>query len=177
MVAEVGVGREPDVVETHLGPHSFAPGFVMTATLDIGRYSVACGSVGITQACLDACAAYARQRRVGGSLLADYQLTRQKLADMVTAVEAGRALCETAGRLKNEGRRETIMATWVAKYFASRAAAKAAADAVQLHGANGCTDEYPVARLYRDAKIMEIIEGSNELQQMTISEAAFREAR
>lgn len=158
-----------------LGPRGFAPGFVMTATLDIGRYSVAWGSVGIIQACLDASAAYARERRIGGTPLAGFQLTQAKLADMVTAAAAGRALCERAGRLKDDGDPATVMATWVAKYFASRAAARAAADAVQLHGANGCTGDYPVARLYRDAKIMEIIEGSNELQQITIASAADQE--
>jgi len=158
-----------------VGPGGFAPGFVLTAGLDIGRYSVACGSVGIIQGCLEATARYARVRHVGGTAIGDFQLTQAKLADMVTSAAAGRALCERAGRLKEAGDEETVMATWVAKYFASRAAVKAAADAVQVHGANGCTDAYPVARYYRDAKIMEIIEGSSELQQIMISDAAYRE--
>lgn len=157
-----------------VGPGGFAPGFVLTTALDIGRYSVACGSVGIIQGCLEATADYARVRRVGGTPLGDFQLTQAKLADMVTAAAAGRALCERAGRLKEAGDEETVIATWVAKYFASRAAVKAAADAVQVHGANGCTDAYPVSRYYRDAKIMEIIEGSSELQQITIAGAASR---
>jgi alkylation response protein AidB-like acyl-CoA dehydrogenase len=157
-----------------VGPGGFAPGFVLTAGLDIGRYSVACGSVGIIQGCLEATARYARVRHVGGTPIGDFQLTKAKLANMVTAAAAGRALCERAGRLKEAGDEETVMATWIAKYFASRAAVKAAADAVQVHGANGCTDAYPVARYYRDAKIMEIIEGSSELQQITIADAAYR---
>jgi alkylation response protein AidB-like acyl-CoA dehydrogenase len=163
--------------EARVGPGHFAPGFVITATLDIGRYSVACGSVGIVQACLDASSAYSGERRIGDLRLYDLQLTKAKLADMVTAAAAGRLLCERAGRLKDAGDPATVMATWVAKYFASRAAARAASDAVQLHGANGCTSEYPVARYYRDAKIMEIIEGSSELQQLTIAGAADRDAR
>jgi alkylation response protein AidB-like acyl-CoA dehydrogenase len=158
-----------------VGPGGFAPGFVLTSGLDIGRYSVACGSVGIIQGCLEATAKYARARHIGGTPLGDFQLTQAKLADMVTAATAGRALCERAGRLKEAGDEETVVATWVAKYFASRAAVRAAADAVQVHGANGCTDSYPVARYYRDAKIMEIIEGSSELQQITIADAAYRE--
>ena len=158
-----------------VGPGGFAPGFVLTAGLDIGRYSVACGSVGIIQGCLEATAGYARARHVGGTAIGDFQLIQAKLADMVTAAAAGRALCERAGRLKEAGDEETVVATCVAKYFASRAAVKAAADAVQVHGANGCTDAYPVARYYRDAKIMEIIEGSSELQQIMISDAAYRE--
>lgn len=158
-----------------VGPGGFAPGFVLTAGLDIGRYSVAWGSVGIIQGCLEATADYARVRHIGETRLADFQLTKAKLADMVTAAAAGRALCERAGLLKEAGDEETVMATWIAKYFASRAAVKAAADAVQVHGANGCTDAYPVARYYRDAKVMEIIEASSELQQITIADAAWRE--
>jgi alkylation response protein AidB-like acyl-CoA dehydrogenase len=172
MLAEIAFHDVALPAAAHLGPCGFAPGFVMTAALDIGRYSVACGCVGIIQACLDASVCYARERRIGEAILADLQLTKEKIADMLTAVTAGRELCARAGRLKDAGDQATVMATWVAKYFASRAAAKAAADAVQLHGANGCTDDYPVARLYRDAKIMEIIEGSSELQQITIAGAA-----
>ena len=66
------------------------------------------------------------------------------------------------------------MATWVAKYFASTAAAKHASEAVQVHGANGCSGDYPVARFYRDSKVMEIIEGSTEIQRMTIAAEAYR---
>jgi alkylation response protein AidB-like acyl-CoA dehydrogenase len=160
-----------------LGPGSFAPGFMLTTALDIGRYSVACGSVGIVQACLDAAADYVRQRRIGDTPLSDFQLTQAKIAEMATAAAAGRALCERAGQLKEAGDEATVAATWIAKYFTARAAVKAASDAVQLHGANGCTGNYPVARYYRDAKIMEIIEGSSEVQQITIAEAAMRERR
>ena len=67
------------------------------------------------------------------------------------------------------------MATWVAKYFAATAAARHAAEAVQIHGANGCGPDHPVARFYRDAKVMEIIEGSTEIQRMTIAAEAYRE--
>lgn len=175
MLAEVVLDSIHVPAEAELGPSSFAPAFLLTTGLDIGRYSLACGSVGIVQACLDACVAYARERRVGDVLLSEMQLTQAKVADMVTSVLAGRELCRRAGRLKDDGDEATIMATWVAKYFASRAAAKAATDAVQLHGANGCTREYPVARYYRDAKIMEIIEGTSEVQQITVGRAALQQ--
>jgi alkylation response protein AidB-like acyl-CoA dehydrogenase len=158
--------------EAQLGPNAFAPGLVMTTALDIGRYSVAWGCVGIVQACLDASLSYSGTRRIGDQRLSELQLTQEKLADMITAVTASRALCERAGRLKDAGDEATLMATWIAKYFASRAAARSATDAVQLHGANGCSKQYPVARLFRDAKVMEIIEGSSELQQITIANAA-----
>ena len=89
---------------------------------------------------------------------------------MVTDVRRGPAAVRARpAALKDDGDPATIMATWVAKYFASIAAARHASDAVQIHGANGCGPDYPVARLYRDAKIMEIIEGSIEIQQITIA--------
>ncbi|WP_406492319.1 acyl-CoA dehydrogenase family protein [Streptomyces sp. NBC_00846] len=158
-----------------LGPSSFASGMVLSGTLDLGRYSVACGSVGIVQACLDASADYAGRRTVGGAALRELPLIRAKLTDMVTDVRAARLLCRQAGELKDAGDPSTIMATWVAKYFASTAAARHSTEAVQIHGANGLTPDYPVARLMRDAKVTEIIEGSNEIQRLTIADEAFRE--
>jgi len=175
MLAEVtfsDVRLGPDAL---LGPAAgFAAGMVLTGTLDIGRYSVAAGSVGIVQACLEASAAYAARRSVGGTQLRDLPLIQAKLSEMVTDVRAARLLVADAGRLKDAGDSATIMSTWVAKYFASTAAARHAAEAVQIHGANGCGPEYPVARYYRDAKVMEIIEGSNEVQRTTIAAEAYR---
>jgi alkylation response protein AidB-like acyl-CoA dehydrogenase len=175
MLAEIsfeGVRLGPDAL---LGPVGFTAGMVLTGTLDLGRYSVAAGSVGIIQACLEASAAYTTRRTVGGSPLRNLQLIQAKVTDMVTDVRAARLLCAEAGRLKDAGEAATIMATWVAKYFASTAAAKHASEAVQIHGANGCGPDYPVARYYRDAKVMEIIEGSNEVQRITIAGEAYRE--
>ncbi|MBB0245178.1 acyl-CoA dehydrogenase [Streptomyces alkaliphilus] len=175
LIAEIDftdVELGPDAL---LGPSSFASGMVLSGTLDLGRYSVACGSVGIIQACLEACAHYTTHRTVGGSRLRDLALIRAKLSDMVTDVRAARLLCERAGELKDAEDPATLMATWVAKYFASTAAARHSSEAVQVHGANGMSTDYPVARLYRDAKVMEIIEGSNEIQRITIADEAFRE--
>jgi alkylation response protein AidB-like acyl-CoA dehydrogenase len=166
---EVALG--PDAL---LGPSGFTAGMVLTGTLDLGRYSVAAGSTGIIRACLDACADYAAHRKVNGTALRDLQLIQAKLSDMVTDLRAARLLVAEAGRLKDAGEASTIMATWVAKYFASTAAARHASEAVQIHGANGCGPDYPVARLYRDAKVMEIIEGSNEVQRITIAGEAYR---
>lgn len=157
-----------------VGPSGFTSGMVLTGTLDLGRYSVAAGSVGIIQACVDACADYTRRRTVGGSPLSELPLIQAKLSDMVTDARAARLLVAEAGRLKDSGDAATIMATWVAKYFASVAAARHASEAVQVHGANGCGPDYPVARFYRDAKVMEIIEGSTEIQRMTIAAEAYR---
>jgi glutaryl-CoA dehydrogenase (non-decarboxylating) len=152
-----------------------APGFglaaVATAALDIGRYSVAWGCVGIAQACLEACLAHSEARVQGGVPLRNHQLIRQMLTDMITNTEAARLLCEKAGRLKDEGDPDTLFATLLAKYFASTAAARIASDAVQLHGASGCTPRHSVERMFRDAKIMEIIEGSTQIQQIEIAGA------
>lgn len=163
--------------EALLGPSGFTAGMLLTGTLDLGRYSVAAGSVGIIQACLEACAAYTTRREVGGTPLRHLQLIQAKVSDMVTDVRAARLLCQEAGRLKDVRDSATIMATWVAKYFASTRAAVHASEAVQIHGANGCGPDYPVARLYRDSKVMEIIEGSNEIQRVTIAGEAYREMK
>lgn len=174
MLAEIAFSDVELGADALLGPSSFASGMVLTGTLDLGRYSVAVGSVGIMQACVDSCAEYASHRMVGGVPLSELPLIQAKLSDMVTDVRAARMLCAEAGRLKDAGDPATIMATWIAKYFASTAAARHASEAVQVHGANGCSPDYPVARLYRDAKVMEIIEGSNEIQRMTIAGEAYR---
>jgi len=176
MLAEIRLSAVVAGPEALLGPVGFPPDMVLTGTLDIGRYSVAAGSVGMIQACLDACAAYTSEREVSAGQLRDLQLIRAKITNMVTDVTAGRLLCERAGRLKDAGDAATIMATLVAKYFASRAAVRHASEAVQIHGANGIGPDYPVARYYRDAKIMEIIEGSSEIQQVLIADEAYRSA-
>jgi alkylation response protein AidB-like acyl-CoA dehydrogenase len=174
MLAEIHFDDVSLGPEALLGPAGFTSGMVLSGVLDLGRYSVAAGSVGIIQACLEACASYATTRQAGGSRLRDLPLIQAKLSDMVTDVAAARLLVAEAGRLKDAGDPATIMATWVAKYFASTAAARHAAEAVQVHGASGCSRAYPVARYYRDAKVMEIIEGSNEIQRITIAEQAYR---
>jgi glutaryl-CoA dehydrogenase (non-decarboxylating) len=151
-----------------IGRVGFGVSHVAAAALEQGRYSVAWGSVGIAQACLDASLCYARERRAFGAPLFDHQLIRAMLADMITQVRAARLLCLRAGYLRDQGDPGAFMETMVAKYFASTAAAKAATDAVQIHGANGCSEDYPVARYLRDSKVMEIIEGSTQIQQITI---------
>jgi alkylation response protein AidB-like acyl-CoA dehydrogenase len=156
-----------------IGRVGFGFSHVAATALDHGRYSVAWGCVGIGQACLEACMQYASARKQFGSLLKDHQLIRRMISDMITNLRAARLLCMQAGYLKQAGDPNALVETMIAKYFASRMATKAASDAVQIHGANGCSSEYPVARYFRDAKIMEIIEGSNEIQQIMIAEYAY----
>lgn len=148
---------------------------VASSALDYGRYSVAWGCVGIAQACLEACIQYTSQRKQFDVYLKDHQLIRQMITEMIANVKAARLLCYQAGYLKDIGAPKSIMETSIAKYFASTMATKVANDAVQIHGGNGCSSEYPVQRYWRDAKIMEIIEGSTQIQQLTIAEYGYQE--
>jgi alkylation response protein AidB-like acyl-CoA dehydrogenase len=161
--------------ENLIGREGFGLISVVLTALGLGRYSVAWGCVGIAQACLDACLQYTSQRRQFGSLLKEHQLIQELIAEMAASLKAARLLCYQAGYLKQAGDQREIMETFVAKYFASRAAMRAAVDAVQIHGANGCSGEYPVQRYLRDAKIMEVIEGSTQISQLQIARYAFQE--
>lgn len=176
MLATVELGGAVVPDEALLGPAAFGAAMVLTGVLDIGRLSVAAGSVGILQACLDAGSEHTSRRTAGGVPLRELPLIRAKISDMVTDTAAARLLCAEAARLKDAGDSATIMATMVAKYFASTAAARHASAAVQLHGAHGCAPGSTAARLYRDAKVMEIIEGSSEIQQLAIADVAYRNA-
>ncbi len=174
MLAEV-ILQECHLPRTNLlGGMGFGLASVATSALDIGRYSVACGCVGIAQACLDACLQYTSQRQQFGKYLKEHQLIQQKITEMITNTKAARLLTLQAGYLKDRGDPRTIMETWVAKYFASTIAAKAANDAVQLHGANGCSTAYPVQRYLRDSKVMELIEGSTQIQEITIANYGYQ---
>jgi glutaryl-CoA dehydrogenase (non-decarboxylating) len=158
-----------------IGKIGFGFSHVVSSVLDHGRYSVAWGSVGIAQACLDACLNYTATRRQFGVELRKHQLVQRKLTDMIVNTRAARLLCYRAGYLRDTKDDDASAETLVAKYFASKTAVRAANDAVQLHGANGLTDEYPVARFLRDSKVMEIIEGSTQIQQITIAGYPFDE--
>jgi glutaryl-CoA dehydrogenase (non-decarboxylating) len=157
------------------------PGFgwsaVAAMALDHGRYSVAWGCVGLAQACLEASLTYAGERRQFGAQLVEHQLVQQMLTDMATGAEAARLLCYRAGYLRQESDPGAVMATSMAKYFAASTAGRTAADAVQIHGANGFTPAYNVERHWRDAKVMEIIEGSTQIQQMMIARGMWAQQR
>lgn len=158
-----------------LGRVGFGFSHVVGAALDLGRYCVAWGCLGLAQAGLDASLAYTSTRKQFGSFLKGHELIQELVADMITQIRAARMLCYRAAFLKQQGDPSLIMETSIAKYFTSRVAVKVAADAVQIHGANGCSDRYPVQRYLRDAKIMEIIEGSNQMQQIIISKYGYQD--
>ena len=154
------------------------PGFgfshVASTTLDHGRYSVAWGCVGIASGCLDASAAYASERVQFGSPLRDHQLVRRMLTDMQVSTDAARLMCIEAGRLRAASDPRSIEATMAAKYFASTILPRVTSDAVQVHGANGVDPDYAVERHFRDAKIMQIIEGTDQMHQVNLADVALR---
>ncbi|MFD9267318.1 acyl-CoA dehydrogenase family protein [Streptomyces goshikiensis] len=151
--------------------------FVASSALDLGRYSTAWGSVGLAQACLEASSEYAGRRTQYGTEIRNHQLVQQLLADMLTDTITARLLCHHAGVSKERGEVEAVNHTLLAKYRASTSAVKAAADAVQIHGAQGIGAEAPVQRHHRDAKVMEIIEGTTQIQQTMLGQFAVRAAR
>src|SRR4029079_13252848 len=119
--------------------------------LDQGRYTVAAGATGLVLRCRDASVRYAGERQTFGVEIAQHQLVKEMIAQMESDYQTARLLWLRAGWLKNAGRRNT-RETGLAKWFATSASERAAGDAVQVHGANGYSDEYPVGRYYRNCK-------------------------
>jgi short/branched chain acyl-CoA dehydrogenase len=138
--------------------------------LDIGRIGVAAMGVGLAQGALDQALAYAKRRQAFGQPISKFQAIQSKLADMATEIEAARLLTYKAAFLKDEGRNFTLTAAQ-AKLKTGRLAVRCAEEAVQIHGGYGYIEEYPVCRFYRDAKILTIGEGTDEVQQMVIARA------
>jgi len=133
--------------------------------LDQGRFTVAAGATGLIRACRDASASYAKERRAFGVEIAQHQLVKEMIAQMESDYQAARLLWLRAGWLKNQGQRNT-RETGLAKWFATVASERAAGDAVQIHGANGYSDEYPVGRFYRNCKGAVIYEGTREIHKL-----------
>jgi glutaryl-CoA dehydrogenase (non-decarboxylating) len=133
--------------------------------LDQGRYTVAAGATGLIRACRDASVKYARERKTFGVEIGSHQLVKEMIAQMESDYQTSRLLWQRAGWLKNVGRRNT-RETGLAKWFATVASERAAGDAVQIHGANGYSDEYPVGRFYRNCKGAVIYEGTREIHKI-----------
>ena len=138
--------------------------------LDGGRIGVAAMGVGLAQGALDEALKYAKQRQAFGQAISKFQTIQAKLADMATEIEAARLLTYKAAVLKDQGRSFTLTAAQ-AKLKTGRLAVRASEEAVQIHGGYGYIEEYPVCRFYRDAKILTIGEGTDEVQQMVIARA------
>jgi alkylation response protein AidB-like acyl-CoA dehydrogenase len=141
--------------------------------LDAGRLGIAACAVGLAQAALDYSAAYAREREQFGRPIAEFQGLGFLLADMATQVSAARALLLAAARLKDAGRPFTIEAA-KAKLFATDMAMRVTTDAVQVLGGAGYVQDHPVERWFREAKVLQIVEGTNQIQRLVISRALTR---
>jgi glutaryl-CoA dehydrogenase (non-decarboxylating) len=151
---------------------------VAMSAIDQGRYTVAAGAVGLAQACLDASVKYARERRTFGEEIGRHQLVKEMIARMVAGIEAGRLLVWRAGWLKNLGRR-TTRETSLAKWYTTEHAVRCALDAIQIHGAYGYSNEYPVERYLRNSKAAVIYEGTSQLHTLIAADYAlgYREDR
>jgi alkylation response protein AidB-like acyl-CoA dehydrogenase len=152
-------------------------GFALAlAALDTGRLGIAACATGVAQAALDTAVGWARERRQFGRPIADFQGLSFLLADMATAVEAARALYLSAARRKDQGLPYGTQAA-MAKLFASDAAMRVTTDAVQVLGGYGYVEDFPAARLMREAKVLQIVEGTNQIQRVVIGRSLTREPR
>jgi butyryl-CoA dehydrogenase len=143
---------------------------VAMSALDNGRISLAAGSVGIAQGCLDACVAYSSERRQFGKPIGAFQLVQELIADMAVETEAARMMAWRAAYLADTGQPYTLAASQ-AKYYASEVAVRAANAAVQVHGGYGYVDEFPVAKYLRDARVSTLYEGTSQIQKLLIGRA------
>ncbi len=164
-------------VENRIGEEG--EGFLVAmSAIDQGRYTVAAGAVGLAQACLDASVRYAHERETFGQEIGRHQLVKQMIAGMAKGTEIGRLLVWRAGWLKNHGVR-TTRETSLAKWHATEHGVQAALDAVQVHGANGYSSEFPVERYLRNSKAAVIYEGTSQLHTLIQADYAlgYREDR
>ncbi len=159
-----------------VGKAGFAFSHVAPVGLQYGRISTACSSLGLLRACFEASTDYAAARKVAGQRVGDLGMIQSMIAKMGTDLEAAKLLCWSACRAEDDHVPETFTRTFIAKYFASRAAVRAASDAVQIRGASGCHESSPVARYYRGSKIMEIIEGTTQVHEYILGKGFMHEA-
>lgn len=137
-------------------------------SLDSGRIGIGAQALGIAQAAMEAAIAYARQRPAFGRPIAEFQAVQFMLADMSAQIEAARLLLRKAAYLKHQGR-PIIREAAEAKLVASETAARVTTDALQIHGAYGYSTEFPIERLYRDARVYQIWEGTSQIQRLVIA--------
>jgi alkylation response protein AidB-like acyl-CoA dehydrogenase len=160
-----------------VGKPGFALSHVAPVGLHYGRISTACSALGLLRGCFEESVAWAATRKIGNQPLGDIGMIRSLIAEMGTDLEAGSFLCHSACRAADENLPEAFEKAVMAKYFTSRAAVRAASDAVQIRGAAGCHGSSPVSRFYRDAKIMEIIEGTTQIHEYLLGGMFVGQAR
>jgi alkylation response protein AidB-like acyl-CoA dehydrogenase len=148
-----------------VGKPGFALSHVAPVGLHYGRISTACSALGLLRGCFEDSTAYAGRRKIGDKTAGDFGMIRSLIAQMGSDLEAGNLLCYSACRAEDDHLSGAFEKALIAKYFTSRAVARAASDAIQVRGAAGCHGSSPVSRYYRDAKIMEIIEGTTQIHE------------
>jgi alkylation response protein AidB-like acyl-CoA dehydrogenase len=164
-LAELHFEDVPVPAANVVGKPGFALSHVAPVGLHYGRISTACSALGLLRGCFEESVAHASRRKIRDTTVGDLGMIRSLIARMGTDLEAGRVLCHSACRAEDEHVPEAYQRTLVAKYFTSRAVVRAASDAVQILGAAGCHGSSAVSRYYRDAKIMEIIEGTTQIHE------------
>lgn len=169
MLAEIEFDNCVIPKENLIGREGFGLSHVGLFSLDYGRYTIACGCVGLAQACLDESLKYAKERHQFKVPLGNHQLIQKMLTEMIVNIEAARLLCHNAGQLRDEGEPDSIMETWYAKYFSSKVVNDVSSKAIQIFGAKGLSKRYPIERYFRDARVNEIIEGSSQIHESLIA--------
>jgi len=148
-----------------VGKPGYALSHLAPVGLHYGRISTACSALGLLRGCFEESIGHAARRKIGDKTVGDIGMVRSLIARMGTDLEAGTLLCHNACRAEDEHLPEVFEKALMAKYFTSRAVVRAASDAVQIQGAAGCHGSSAVSRYYRDAKIMEIIEGTTQIHE------------
>lgn len=160
-----------------VGKPGFALSYIAPYALDYGRISVAFAALGILRLCLEICGQYVLERVAFNVRLIDHSVISAMITDMGVDLEAASLLCMDAVQAKDAHQPEATEKIMIAKYFTTRAAARHTSQAVQIMGALGCHEDFPIARCYRDAKTMEIIEGSNQIQQFLLGKSFARDQK
>jgi len=163
--------------DSFVGRRGFALSHVAPVGLHYGRISTACSALGLLRGCLEESVTYAATRKIGNRTVGDIGMIRSLIAGMGTDLEAGSLLCHYACKVEDDSLPAAFEKSLMAKYFTSRAAVSAASDAVQIRGASGCHGSSTVSRYYRDAKVMEIIEGTTQIHEAILGKMLVDQAQ
>jgi len=173
-VAHIVFENTPVSSDDILGGEGNGLCFVVQTALDHGRFSIAWGGIGIAGAALEAMVTYARLREQFGQKIYRHEAVQQIIGECTAKYHAAKALCEKAALLRAQRNNDSVMTTNMAKYISSKAAVEISGSALQVLGGNGCWDEYPAEKLFREARILEIIEGTSQIQEKLIATYALR---
>ncbi|MBY9077392.1 acyl-CoA dehydrogenase family protein [Paenibacillus sp. HN-1] len=163
--------------ENMIGSEGMAFSYIAPYALKYGRISVACSALGLLRGCMEACSVHVLKRKTFGKFLIDHGAISKFMTDMGVDYEALKLLCYNACKLTDEDELDGSESVMVAKYFASKAAVEHSSNAVQILGALGCSENFSVARYYRDSKVFGIIEGSNEIHQIILGKSFARKTK